>query len=167
MRLLVLAALLSVGCSWKNRVKKLSDTEIDHYYALRVFMNEGQHKAYLKTKEEEDRSAMLKSMGLWDKFYKLEPARRQAISDGKVEVGWTAEEVRMSWGTPFDTRNMPGRKAERSKMWVFRFEEQQDGSVLVWEEGSKTEYHAARFFQREVILDNDIVAEIHDKNEKW
>ena len=167
MRMLVLAALLSVGCSWEKRIKKLSDTEYDHYHALRVFMNEEQQKAYLKTKVEEDRNAMLKSMGLWDKFYGLEPARRQAIIDGQVAVGWKAEEVLMSWGTPFDTRNMPGRQAERSKMWVFRFEEQPDGSVLVWEKGSKTEYTAVRFFQREVILDNDVVAEIKAKNQKW
>jgi hypothetical protein len=69
----------------------------------------------------------------------------------------------MSWGRPYEEHRLPGRQAERSFSWIYRFEEHPDGSMLVWEKGSKTEYKAVRLFDREVILDDDKVAEIRNK----
>ena len=34
----------------------------------------------------------------------------------------------------------------------------------MWEPGSKTQYKAARLFSREVVFDNDVVAEINTKD---
>jgi hypothetical protein len=162
---LMLTTTLS-ACGWKHRVKDMSNEEYGRYTSLKVYMTEEQEKACLKKKTEEERSAYLKELGLWDRFYKYDEAQRKQIVDGKVEVGWTSDMVLMSWGLPYDKRMLPGRKAERSWMWVYRFEQQPDGSVMVWEKGSKTAYSAVKFFQREVILD-DHVAELRDKNASW
>lgn len=163
--LLLLVAL--AGCGYKGRVKNLSDAEFNHYYALRPFMDEGQIKTYLKMKTEAERSDYLKKLGLWDRFYQYPERVRQQIVDGDVAVGWKKDQVLMSWGQPYDLRKPPGRAAERSEMYVYRFEQQADGTVLVWAPGSKTYRTAVRLFVREVILDNDTVAEINRKDANW
>jgi hypothetical protein len=160
-----LAAMLQVG-GWKS-AKHLTDAEFDHYYALRVFMDESQTKKYLKMKTEEERDAYLKELGLWDKFYKYDDHIRQKIVDGDVQIGWTIDMVYMAWGAPYDRRKLAGRKAERSELLVYRFEQQPDGRVLVWTEGSKTEYKATRLFIREVTVDDDVVVAMEDKDAHW
>lgn len=100
MHWVVLAAMLQVG-GWKS-AKRLTDAEFDHYYALRVFMDEAQTKKYLKLKTEEERDAYLKELGLWDKFYRYDDHIRQRIIDGEVQVGWTIDMVYMAWGAPYD-----------------------------------------------------------------
>lgn len=166
MHWMILVLALS-GCSWKNRVKYLSDTEFDHYYALRTYMSDDQKKTYLKKETEEERNAYLHELGLWDRFYQYEPHIRELIVAGDVQTGWTKDMLYMSWGAPFDKRRLSGRKAERSELFVYRFEEQPDGSILVWQKGSRTEYKAVRLFSREVILDDDKVAEITDRAGSW
>lgn len=166
MRALLLVALL-MGCSYKNKVKNLSDAEFDHYYALRVYMEEEQVKHYLKLKTEEERNAYLKELGLWDRFYKYNERQRAAIVAGDVAVGWTADMVRLSWGNPFDFRKLPGRKAERSELWIYRFEVGEDGATRVWTPDSKTYYKATRLFVREVTLDDDKVMVIEEKESHW
>jgi hypothetical protein len=49
MQVLMLAVL--AGC-WEKKVKNLSNVEFDHYYALRVYMEDEQRKTYLKMKTE-------------------------------------------------------------------------------------------------------------------
>ena len=44
----------------------------------------------------------------------------------------------------------------------YRFEQQPDGSVLVWEPNSKTVYKAVRLFVRGI--DDDVVMEIKEKD---
>jgi hypothetical protein len=166
MRPLILALGLSLalsGCSYKKRVKHLSDTEFTHWYALRVFMDAGERKTYLRLKTEEERNEWLKVNDYWDHFYQYEPHIRQLIVDGAVQPGWTKEMVYMSWGHPIDKRRLAGRKATRSEMLMYKFERHEDGEVMLWESGSKTAYQAVGFFRREVILDDDVVAEVVDK----
>jgi hypothetical protein len=166
MRALVLAIGLSLaltGCSYKKRVKHLSDEEFTHWYALRVFMNEGERKTYLKLKTEEERNEWLQVNGYWDHFYQYEPHIRQLIIDGSVQRGWTKEMVYMAWGHPIDKRRLPGRQATRSEMLMYKFERHADGGVMLWEPASKTAYGAVGFFRREVILDDDVVAEVIDR----
>ena len=153
--LLALSLSLSAQAGWQNKVKKLSDVEFDHYYALRAYMNEDQKKAYLKLKTEEERNQLLVDLGLWDRFYKYDEGTRALIIAGKVEVGWTKDMLEMAWGTPFDKRRLAGRAASRSELWVYRFEQTKDGGILVWEPGSKTQYTATRLFERELTLDDD------------
>ncbi|RME28735.1 MAG: hypothetical protein D6798_01720 [Deltaproteobacteria bacterium] len=161
---LALALSLSAQAGWQNKVKKLSDTEFDHYYALRAYLTDDQKKAYLKLKTEEERNQFLKDLGLWDRFYQYDPETRQQILDGKVQVGWTKDMIEMAWGVPFDKRRLAGRAAQRSELWIYRFEQQKDGSVLVWEPGSKTQYSAVRLFERELVLDDDRLVEMREKD---
>jgi hypothetical protein len=159
----LLVALLAFGSltgCWEKRIKHLSDTEFDHYYALRPFMSEDARKTYLKLKTEEERNQYLKDKGLWDQFYQYDDETRTAIVQGAVEPGWTKDKVLMAWGAPFDKRKLTGRKAQRSELLIYRFEKHEDGSILVWEQNSKTEYKATQLFRREVTLDDDIVVEI-------
>ena len=162
-RALILVLVMLGGCGWESRVKKLSDEEFKAYYALKPYMNDDTRKAYLKLKTEAERTKYLKSKGLHERFYKFEEHVRQAIVDGAVQTGWTKEMVYMSWGNPFDRRALAGRPASRSEMLVYRFEKQEDGSILVWVPNSKTEYKAIARFIREVYLDNDQVTEIIEK----
>jgi hypothetical protein len=51
-------------------------------------------------------------------------------------------------------------------MLVYRFEKHDDGDGrydLVWEPNSKTEYKAIGRFRREVVIDDDVIAEIEDR----
>jgi hypothetical protein len=161
---LLLGALLASGCSIDRKVKKLDNEEFQHYYALKVWMDDGEKKAYFKNKTRAERDAWLKEKGLWDKFYQYEPHIREQIYGGEVQVGWTRDMLLMAWGKPIDRGRPAGRKAQRSVMFLYRFEQTQDGAILVWEPGSKTEYQAAALFRREVYIDDGVVAEIRQKN---
>jgi hypothetical protein len=160
---LILLVALSTGCTGRQ-MKRLSDTEFDHFYALRPYMDEDARKAYLKLKTEEERNQFLKDKGLWDRFYQYDADQRDEIVAGAVQVGWTKDMVLMSWGAPYDKRKLAGRQATRSEALVYRFEQHEDGALIVWEPNSKTEYKAVRLFRREVILDDDVVAEIVEKD---
>lgn len=162
---LLLLTSLTAGC-WQNKVKNLSATEFDHYYALRPFMDEDQRKTYLKYKTEEERNAYLQELGLWDRFYKYGPEDRDAIVAGDVQVGWTKDMVLMAWGAPYDKQKLVGREATRSERLVYRFEVQEGGVMVVWEPNSKTEYKAERLVQRDVMLEDDVVVEIVKRN-RW
>jgi hypothetical protein len=171
MRRLLFALILMSACSYTRLVKNLSDTEFDHYYAMRSYMNEEQRAEYLKLKTQEERDQYLKDfmlpglppVSLWDTYYKYDARIREKILAGEVQKGWTVDMLMMSWGPPMKSRKLPGRQAERSLLYIYKFEKHPDGSVLVWQPDSKTEYKAERVFLREVILDDDVIAEIHDK----
>ncbi len=171
MRWMFVLALALSACSWQARVKYLSDEEFKAYYALKPFMDEDTQKSYLTLKTEEERNAYLKSVKiervppttLYDMYYTYDENIRQLIVDGAVQTGWNKEMVLMSWGPPFDKKRLVGRPAPRSEMLIYKFEKHEDGSVLVFIPGSKTEYQAVERFRREVILDNDVVTEIIEK----
>jgi hypothetical protein len=168
---LAFAAPLTSSCSYTKRVKFLSDTEFDHYYAMRAYMNDDRRKEFLKLKTEEERTQYLKEFmlpglpprSLWDTFYQYPTHIREKIIEGGVQKGWTVDMLMMSWGRPMKSRKLPGRQAERSLLFIYKFEAHPDGSVLVWQPDSKTVYKADRTFIREVILDDDVIAVIKDK----
>lgn len=164
---LLLVAMLSMGCSYTRHIKNLSDTEFDHYYALRVYMSEDQKKAYLKLKTEEERNQFLKDAGFWEKFYAYDADEREQIIAGDVQVGWSKDWVYMAWGAPYDRARLVGRNAVRSERMVYRFEQHEDGTILLWEEGSKTAYKASRLFIRELVVDDDVVREINEETSNW
>jgi len=161
-----LAALTLAGCGYERHMKRLSDAEFDHYYALRPYMNEDSRKTYLKLKTEEERNAFLQEKGLWDLFYKYDAETRDSIVAGDVQVGWTKDKVLMAWGRPYDKQKLTGRQAQRSERLVYRFEKHEDGTILVWEANSKTEYKAIQLFQRDVLMDDDVVVEITQRD-RW
>lgn len=178
---LIVALAFSTACSFEGKVKRLSTTEFDHYYALKPFLSDDERKAYLTLKTEEERNGWLKSNGCrerlgkrecyWDRFYRFDDKTRAAIVNGEVKAGWTKEQVYMAWGQPFDSKAIAGRPTPRSERMIYKFEQHPDGSVLVYVPGSKTAYKAEGFFRREVILDQfDVdglpvmkVAEMMDK----
>src|SRR5688572_28141925 len=90
-------ALALVG----GKLGRLSQAELDHYRALRVFMTDDDEKAWLKLKTTEERDQWLKDHKLWDRFYSLPPEVREQIVGGKVERGYTRDMVYMTWGPPF------------------------------------------------------------------
>lgn len=173
MRKLILALALATaltGC-WEKKVKNLDDEEFKHYYALKVYLEDDQRKTFLKMKTRAERDAFLKSIEmpgrpprvLWDYFYYYDAHIRDNIYAGEVQEGWTADMMYMAWGKPVKSSKLAGRQAQRSWAYVYKFEEHADGSVLVWEPGSKTEYKAVRTFKREVIIDDDVIAKIRNK----
>ncbi len=166
--LLVLALVVVAGC-WKKRVKHLTAAEFDHYYALRPFMDEETQKGFLKGKTEEERNAFLKSTNfqgktLWEIFYQYDERKREAIVSGEVDNGFTGDMVLMAWGVPYDKKKLVGRPASRSEMFIYRFETQEDGTIMVYDPEEGSSYHAIRHFTREVILDDNVVTEINEKN---
>ncbi len=171
MRWFLVFALLLAACSWKSRIKFLSEDEFSHYYALKPFMAEETQKEFLLLKTEEERSAYLKAIqldrvppvNLYDVFYQYPANIRQLIVDGAVQEGWNKDMVLMAWGAPFDKKKLVGRPTPRSEMLIYKFEKHKDGSVLVFVPNSKTEYKAVERFRREVILDADVVSEIVEK----
>ncbi|MDP6931755.1 MAG: hypothetical protein QGG40_02520 [Myxococcota bacterium] len=172
MRILMLLCVLT-GCSWKGKIKNLSDTEFDHYSALKVYMDgespwsEPSRKTYLKLKTQEERDTYLKEYKLWDRFYKYEPHIQELIVSYQVQAGWTKDMVEMSWGIPYDKRKLVGRQAVRSELWVYRFEEHENGDLFIWEPNSKSAYKAIRFLEQEVIMDDDVVIDIKQKKGSW
>ncbi len=163
MGLLILGLVGLPGC-WERKVKRLSDAEFEHYYALRPFMTEEQRKTYLKLKTEEERNAYLKELGLWDRFYKYPEDVREEIVAGNVQVGWTKDMLEMAWGRPFDKGFLIGADTYRAERWVYRFETQPDGTILVWTPDSKTAHKSIRNFRREVIMHDDKIVEIIEKD---
>ena len=167
---------LSVGCSLSSKLNKLDTEEYAHYMALRVYMDQPdgsgkraktERKEYFKLKTRAERDQWLKDNGLWDRFYQYEPHIRQKIVDGQVQLGWDKHMVYMSWGRPYLRRKIPGRQAQRSEMFIYRFEELRDGAHQVWVEGSKDTYKAVRLYTKELIVDDDKIAEIREKDGAW
>ncbi len=154
------AALLGTSCMG-GKVKRLSNTEFDHYYALKPFMKEDQEKVFLKKKTEEERNAYLKQIGLWERFYSLTPQEREQVLTGKVEVGWTKNMVLMALGPPWDQAKLIGSNTYNAWRYVYRFEEQVDGTALVYVPGSKTAYKAVDFFSIELVMNDDRVVELN------
>jgi hypothetical protein len=159
LRPLLLAALLVTSFANK-KLDRLSDTERDHFHALKVWMDEKEIKAWLKLKTEDERNQWLKDKGYWNRFYQYDERVRQAILDGLVTVGWTQDRMLMAWGAPHERRRNTGRPTQRSETLVYRFEVTPDGQVLVWEPDSKTAYEAVEKFHYQVIVDDGVVAEM-------
>ena len=66
--------------------KRLTESEKDHFYAVKVFMGDKEQKKWLKLKTEDARTAWMKKRGLWERFYQFDEDRRNKIVAGEVEV---------------------------------------------------------------------------------
>jgi len=129
-------------------------------------MNEDIREVYLDQETEEERNQFLRDAGLWDRFYQYPDYVRAEIIAGNVAPGWTKDKLLMAWGHPQDRGRVAGRQARISERWIYRFEHHSDGTLRIWQPGSSTAYHAARLFQRSVLMDDDIVIEIVD-SDNW
>lgn len=163
---LMMVVLLATVAGCGGKEKRLSSAEKDHYYALKVFMEDDQEKAFLKGKTEEARNQYLKDNKLWDAYYQYDEETRAQILAGDVQTGWNVEQVYMSWGEPHRRQRLVDRPAERSELLVYRFEVSSDGALMVWQPNSKTAYKAVSMFENHVIIDGKRVAEITRK-EGW
>jgi hypothetical protein len=163
---ILVIGLGSSSLAYAGSMKRLSEAEKDHYYALRVWMEKKVQKKWLRLKTEEERSAYLKKEGLWERFYSLDEEMRGKVVAGEVEVGWPINSVLMAWGMPHQRKRLTGRKAARSELFVYRFEVDPEGYVSVWEPNSKTVYKAVEFYQIDAVIDDSRVAELRRKD-KW
>jgi hypothetical protein len=162
----IVITLLSIALmTGGSKLSLLSDGEYAHYRALRVFMDEKDRKAWLKLKTTEERDQALKDAGLWDRFYSHPEEVRSMIVEGDVLVGWTRDMVYMAWGPPFERQRLTGREAARSELFVYRFELDKDGAAtpLV---GKKLDYKAVGQHQIELVVDDDVVTEMKEKD-RW
>lgn len=165
MRPFLLALMLvAAGCGTAAKVKRLEDREQDHYYALKVWMTDDDRKAFLKLKTPEERDQWLKDKGLWDRFYKYDDEKRSAIVEGDVQVGWKQDMVFMAWGEPASRSRLPGRPAERSELFIYRFEVDKKGNTLIWRPESNETYKASELYRLELIVDDQVVTEITKKD---
>jgi hypothetical protein len=156
---------LSVLATCAGKVDRLESYERDHFTALRVWMDKKQEKFYLKEKTPEARDQWLKDAKFWDLFYQYDETRRNAILAGDVETGWTQDQVEMSWGKPYQKKRLTGR-AQRSYLYIYRFEIDKDGATMVWVPGSKSTYKAIGKYQVSLFVDDATVTEYHRK-ESW
>jgi len=160
----VVLCLFAVGCGLSGKVKRLESYEKDHYYALKVWMEKADHKAYLKGKTPEVRDAWLKEHGFWDRFYQYDERTRTAILTGDVQVGFKQDQVFMSWGEPHQRNRLTGRAAERSELLTYRFEVDDEGHTVVWTPESKTANFAAEKYSLQLYMDDAVVTEIVRKD---
>ncbi len=156
--------VLMVGCGFSGKIKKLESYEKDHYYALKVWMEKADQKAYFKLKTATERDAWLKANGFWDRFYQYDERQRTAILNGDVAVGFKQDQVFMAWGEPHQRNRLTGRAAERSELLTYRFEVDDDGNVLVWVPNSKTANGAAEKYALQLYMDDAVVTEIVRKD---
>ncbi len=156
----LLATTLLIGCGGK--IKRLTPTELDHYYALRIWWygDKAVDKAYLKNKTREERDAWLKENGYWDRFYQYDEQRRAEIVAGLVGKGWTYDQVYMAWGQPHERQMAAGRHAERSELYTYRFEVDYEGVPHVWVPNSKLTREAIELFRLDLFIDDGIVTEM-------
>ena len=183
MKRFILFALFFTGCH-SYYIKRLENTEYDHYSALKVFMDKEQRKLYLKKKTRPERDAYLKELGVWDRFYNYDSNIRDKIVERSVQTGWNTDMLQMAWGRPIDKRKEFRHSAEQSYNWIYKFERHAKGSevcgkdstsacTIVWVPGSKTEYKATSMFMRHVVIEeqgrqdlttDDIIVEMIDKD---
>ena len=113
---------------------------------------------------EDQRNAWLQQEGLWDKFYGHNEVTRQQIVEGDVRLGWSRDMVYMAWGAPFQKMRLTGRPAARSEELIYRFEVDKDGfaTPLV---GKHTDHKAVDRYQVELVIDDDTLTEMVEKDD--
>ena len=165
-RALIATALVAIALmTGGSKLSRLSDAEYAHYRALRVFMEEDARKDWLKLKTPEARDQALKDAGLWDKFYAHNDEVRQQIVEGDVRVGWTRDMVYMAWDVPFERKRLTGREAQRSELFVYRFQLDKEGvATPVVNKG--VDYKGVGERQIELLVDDDVVVEMKEKD-RW
>lgn len=160
--LALVAGSLFPGLAEASKLSKLSEQEQIEYRVFRAFMSEDDQKAWLKMKTPEERTAWLKDHHLYEKFYGESPDVRDLIVAGKVAVAWTRDQVYLAWGNPFQKQRLTGREAQRSELLVYRFEVDKEGYATPVT-GKKEDYKAVDRYQIELVVDDDVVAELVKK----
>jgi hypothetical protein len=173
---LACSVVMSFGFNLSKKIGKLEGEEYQHFMALRVYMDppnargergKDDRKAFFKLKTRPERDEWLKEKGLWERFYKYEPHIRQKISEGDVQIGWDKHMVYMAWGRPYKRQKVAGRNAYRSERFTYRFEVRKDGAHQVWVRNSTDTYQAQKLYIKELIVDDDKVADIRSRDAKW
>lgn len=156
-RPLLLASLIVFLVAGK--LDKMSGEERAHWRALRVFVETKDQKRWLRLKTKEQRDAWLQERDLWDRFYEHNEEVRQQIVAGDVRLGWNRHMLYMAWGAPSERFKLTGRPASRSERLIYRFEVDKEGyaSPLT---GTNPDYKAVDRYQINVILDDDVVADL-------
>jgi len=146
-----------------GKFDKLDPGEQKHFRALQVFMDKKEEKAFFKLKERSERDAYLKELGLWERYYTYPEAQREQVIAGEVQLGFTRDQLYMAWGAPFAKNRLTGRPATRSERLVYRFEVDKDGYATPL--GKKKKYKAVDRYQVDVVVDDDVVTEMKEKDD--
>jgi len=159
---LLTAAMLLPALAFAGKFEKLDPDEQMHFRALEVFMDKDDVKAFFKLKERPERDALLQEMGLWDRFYRYDAAEQKMVVAAEVRLGFTRDQLYMAWAAPFSKQRLTGRPAERSERLLYRFEVDKDGYATPL--GRNKNYKAVDRYQVEVIVDDDVVTEMKEKD---
>jgi hypothetical protein len=159
---LLAAALLFASPAVAGKFEKLEPAEQMHFRALEVFMDKGEIKQFFKLKEKSERDAYLQELGLWDRFYRYDAEQQKMVVNAEVRLGFTRDQLYMAWAAPFSKQRLTGRPAERSERLVYRFEVDKDGYATPL--GRNKNYKAVDRYQVEVIIDDDVVTEMKEKD---
>jgi len=159
---LMLAALWLAAPAHAGKFEKLDPGEQKHFRALQVFMDKDTEKAFFKLKERSERDAFLKEQGLWDRFYNSDATVQEMVVQGEVRLGFTRDELYMAWGPPFRKNRLTGRPAERSELMVYRFGVDKHGYATPI--SKRADYKAVDRYQVEVIIDDNVVNEMKEKD---
>jgi len=146
-----------------GKFEKLDPPEQMHFRALQVFMDKDQEKAFFKLKERAERDAYLKEIGLWDRFYKYDETMQKMVVNGEIQLGFTRDQLYMAWGPPYRKNRLTGRPAERSELMIFRFGIDKNGYATPI--SKRADYKAVDRYQMEVIVDDDVVTEMKEKDD--
>ena len=68
----------------------------------------------------------------------IDPVKRQAITEGKIQIGFSAADVRASWGAPSKINRSVGEYGVHEQ-WVYRYPSDvyvyiEDGVVTGWQD---------------------------------
>lgn len=157
------AVVLSLGLGAKP--KDFQEYEKKHYQALKVwFTDKKEVKAYQKLKTPGERDQWLKDIGYWDRFYQYDEYDQEAILGREPKIGWKQDMVYMAWGAPFRKTKTTKRTAANSLILTYRMEVTKDGAHMVWAPKSKETYKAVSQYQTELIIDDNVVTDILEKD---
>ncbi len=104
---IMMFALLT-GCAYHKAVKNLSPEEQNTFRAYRKVINGSQARTYLAKSSAVERQAYLREIGATKRFEALNPQDQEAVLNGYIRKGMSAEGLHFLWGYPRYTTGHTG-----------------------------------------------------------
>jgi hypothetical protein len=97
--------LVLAGCTstYDTAVRQLSPAEQAEFSIYQQVMTAAQARTYLAKASAAERTAYLSTIGLAQRWQRLDPLDREAVQSGAPRVGMSAEALLFVWGDPADT----------------------------------------------------------------
>jgi hypothetical protein len=96
------------GCAYQAAVQRLPPEERTAFRAYSKIMTTGQARTYLAQETPAARAAYLQQIGVAQRFHDLTPLDQDAVLDGYIRKGMSADALRFLWGYPYHTRGYTG-----------------------------------------------------------